>query len=65
MNQVKENFLKNVNSSDMLGVVECITIAENAGLLVEVVHTALMEMKQNPKSTPLLCLQIALEDWDI
>jgi hypothetical protein len=65
MNQVKENFLKNVNSSDMLGVVECITIAENAGLLVEVVHTALMEMKQNPKSSPLLCLQIALEDWDI
>ena len=65
MNQVKENFLKNVNSSDMLGVVECITIAENAGLLVEVVHTALKEMKQNPKSSPLLCLQIALEDWDI
>ena len=65
MNQVKENFLKNVNSSDMLGIVECITIAENAGLLVEIVHTALMEMKQNPKSSPLLCLQIALEDWDI
>ena len=65
MNQVKENFLKNVNSSDMLGVVECITIAENAGLLVEIVNTALMEMKQNPKSSPLLCLQIALEDWDI
>jgi hypothetical protein len=65
MNQVKENFLKNVNSSDVLNVVECITIAENAGLLVEVVHTALMEMKQNPKSSPLLCLQIALEDWDI
>lgn len=65
MNQVKENFLKNVNSSDMLDVIECITIAENAGLLVEVVHTALMEMKQNPKSSPLLCLQIALEDWDI
>jgi hypothetical protein len=65
MNQVKENFLKNVNSSDMLGVVECITIAENAGLLVEVVYTAIMEMKQNPKSSPLLCLQIALEDWDI
>ena len=65
MNQVKENFLKNVNSSVMLGVVECITIAENAGLLVEVVHTALMKMKQNPKSSPLLCLQIALEDWDI
>lgn len=65
MNSVKENFLKNVNSSDMLSIVECITIAENAGLLVEVVHTALMEMKQNPKSSPLLCLQIALEDWDI
>lgn len=65
MNQVKENFLKNVNSSDMLSIVECITIAENAGLLIEVVHTALMEMKQNPKSSPLLCLQIALEDWDI
>lgn len=65
MNSIKENFLKNVNSSDMLSIVECITIAENAGLLVEVVHTALMEMKQNPKSSPLLCLQVALEDWDI
>ena len=65
MNSVKENFLKNVNSSDMLNIVECITIAENAGLLVEVVHTALMEMKQNPKSSPLLCLQVALEDWNI
>ena len=65
MNSVKENFLKNVNSSDMLSIVECITIAENAGLLIEVVQTALMEMKQNPKSSPLLCLQIALEDWDI
>lgn len=65
MNSVKENFLKNVNSSDMLSIIECITIAENAGLLVEIVHTALMEMKQNPKSSPLLCLQIALEDWDI
>ena len=65
MNQVKENFLKNLNSSDMLSIIEYITIAENAGLLVEVVHTALMEMKQNPKSSPLLCLQIALEDWDI
>ena len=65
MNQVKENFLKNLNSSDMLSIIEYITIAENAGLLVEVVHTALMEMKQNPKSSPLLCLQITLEDWDI
>ena len=42
MNHVKENFLKNVNSSDMLSIIEYITIAENTGLLVEVVHTALM-----------------------
>jgi hypothetical protein len=65
MNQVKVNFLKNVNSDSMLGIVECITIAENAGLLVEVVHTALSEMQKHPKSSPLLCLQVALEDWDI
>jgi len=65
MNPIKEEFLKNVNSENMLGIVECITIAENAGLLVEIVHTALGEMKKHPKSSPLLCLQIAIQDWDI
>tara|TARA_R110002153_G_scaffold252236_1_gene409958 strand:- start:263 stop:460 length:198 start_codon:yes stop_codon:yes gene_type:complete len=65
MNPIKEEFLKNVNSENMLGIVECITIAENAGLLVEVVHTALSEMRKHPKSSPLLCLQVAIQDWDI
>jgi len=65
MNPTKEEFLKNVNSDNMLDIVECITIAENAGLLVEVVHTALSEMQKHPKSSPLLCLQIAIQDWDI
>ena len=49
----------------MLDMVECITRAESHGLLVEVVYTALKEMKEYPKSSPLLALQIAMEDWDI
>ena len=37
---------------------------ERHGLQFEVMHTALSEMKSNPSSSPLLCLQIAAEDWD-
>jgi len=34
-------------------------------LTAEVIATALLEMKEYPKSSPLLALQIAMEDWDI
>ena len=65
MNPVKKKFLEKLTSEEMLDIVECITRAENHGLLVEVVYTALKEMKEYPKSSPLLALQIATEDWDI
>lgn len=35
-----------------------------SGLDPEIMATALLEMKNNPKSSPLLCLQIAVNDWD-
>jgi len=65
MNPVKKKFLEKSTSEEMLDIVECITRAESHGLLVEVVYTALKEMKEYPKSSPLLALQIATEDWDI
>ena len=65
MNPVKEHFLEKAKSTEILDIVECITRAEDHGLLVEVIYTALKEMKDFPKSTPLLALQIAVEDWDI
>ena len=65
MNPVKEHFLEKAKSTEMLDIVECITRAEDHGVLVEVIYTALKEIKGYPKSSPLLALQIAMEDWDI
>ena len=65
MNPVKEHFLEKAKSTEMLDIVECITRAEDHGLLVEVIYTALKEIKLYPKSSPLLALQIAMENWDI
>ena len=65
MNQIKTHFLENSTSSEMLEMVECIKRAEDHGLLVEVIYTALKEMKEFPNSSPLLCMQVALEDWDV
>ena len=65
MNPVKKKFLEKSTSEEMTDIVECITRAESHGLLVEVVYTALKEMKEYPNSSPLLALQIALEDWDV
>jgi hypothetical protein len=65
MNLIKENFLKNINNDDMLNIVECIIIAENAGLLVEVIYTALEEMKKHPELSPLSCLHAGLDGWGI
>ena len=65
MNQIKKQFLEKSSSGEMLDIVECVTRAESQGLLVEVIYTALKEMKEHPKSSPLLTLQVAMEDWDI
>jgi len=64
MNKIKEQFIEKSSSEEMLDIVECLNKAEQSNLLIEVVYTALKEMKFNPKSSPLLCLQIALDDWD-
>jgi hypothetical protein len=64
MNTIKEKFLEKSISSEILEVAQCIENAERVGLLVEVIYTALDEMKSNPQSSILLCLQIALNDWD-
>ena len=65
MNPVKEHFLEKAKRTEMLDIVECITRAEDHGLLVEVIYTALKEIKEYSRISPLLALQIALEDWDI
>ena len=64
MNKIKEQFIEKSSSEEMLDIVECLNKAEQSNLLIEVVYTALKGMKSNPKSSPLLCLQIALDDWD-
>tara|TARA_R110000823_G_scaffold60877_1_gene145411 strand:+ start:392 stop:589 length:198 start_codon:yes stop_codon:yes gene_type:complete len=64
MNQVKEEFLRESTDQQMLEIAQILSEVERHGLLVEVMHTALKAMKEDPKSSPLLCLQIAAEDWD-
>mgnify|MGYP003656601309 FL=1 len=64
MNKIKEQFIEKASSNEMLDIVECLDRAEQSNLLIEVVYTALKEMSSHPKSSPLLCLQIAIEDWD-
>ena len=64
MNKIKEQIIEKIKSEEILGIVECIDKAERASALIEVVYTALEEMKSNPSSSPLLCLQIALDSWD-
>ena len=65
MNKIKNEFLLNATTSDMLEFAQLIGKSEDNGLLVEIVHTALHEIKNNPKTTPLLALQIAVEDWEL
>ena len=63
--QFKKDFLDKISSDEMLKFNELWAIVERQGLTFEVIHTALEEMKSNPSSSPLLCLQIAAEDWDV
>jgi len=44
---------------------ELVDRIEESGLAAEVIATALLEMKEHPKGSPLVCLQIAAYDWDI
>tara|TARA_B110000977_G_scaffold196830_1_gene278025 strand:- start:874 stop:1071 length:198 start_codon:yes stop_codon:yes gene_type:complete len=65
MNRIKEEFLKESTDQQMLEIAQILSEVERHGLLVEVIYTALKAMKDDPKSSPLLCLQIAAEDWDV
>ena len=63
-NPIKEEFIKNSPSNEMMEMAQIIAKVERHGLMVEVMYTALNSMKESPSSSPLLCLQIAAEDWD-
>ncbi len=62
--QFKKDFISKLNQEEMIKFNELWTSVERHGLVIEVIYTALEEMKSNPTSSPLLCLQIAAEDWD-
>jgi hypothetical protein len=64
MNPIKEEFLKVSTTENMLEFAQLVGMIEKSGLLIEVVYTALKQIKSNPKTSPLLALQIAAEDWD-
>ena len=65
MNPIKKHFLDKATSSEVLEIINCLDQASRAGLTVEVVYTALQTIKQSPSISPLLAMQIAIEDWDI
>ena len=65
MEKFKVDFLKKVKNDELFEIMEILNRVKQFGLTTEVVYTALKEMKDNPKFSPLLCLQIAAEDWDI
>ena len=65
MNKIKEDFLSKVEEGEMLEIVQLFDRVEKAGLIIEVIYSALNNMKEFPDSSPLLCMQIALEDWDV
>ena len=44
---------------------ELVDRIEKSGLTAEVIASALLEMQEHPKGTPLVCLQIAAYDWDV
>ncbi len=62
--QFKKDFLEKMSLEEMIKFNDLWTNVEKCGLEVEVIYTALEEMKSNPSSSPLLCLQIAANDWD-
>tara|TARA_R110000822_G_scaffold301517_1_gene425370 strand:+ start:622 stop:819 length:198 start_codon:yes stop_codon:yes gene_type:complete len=65
MNKIKEDFLSKLQEEEMLEIVQLFDRVEKAGLIIEVIYSALNNMKKFPDSSPLLCMQIALEDWDV
>ena len=62
--QFKKEFLEKMDIDTVVEFNDLWTSVEKTGLVMEVIFTALEEMKSNPQSSPLLCLQIAANDWD-
>jgi hypothetical protein len=65
MDKIREEFLEKMNVDAVVEFNDLWTSVEKTGLVMEVIFTALEEMKSNPQSSPLLCLQIAANDWDV
>ena len=66
MNPIKTDYLENyAYSEEVFKMSQLLIKVEKSGLLIEVMHTALLEVKSNPTTSPLLALQIAVEDWDV
>ena len=65
MDKIREEFLEKMNVDTVVEFNDLWTSVEKTGLVMEVIFTALEEMKSNPQSSPLLCLQIAANDWDV
>ena len=64
MDLMRKEFLEMIDVNQVLEFNEVWSDVERHGLVMEVIFTALEEMRQNPNSSPLLCLQIAAKDWD-
>lgn len=65
MDKIREEFLEKMNLDTVIEFNDLWSRVEKTGLMMEVLFTALEEMKKNPKSSPLLCLQIAAYEWDV
>ncbi len=64
MDLLRKEFLEMIDVDQVLNFNEVWSNVERHGLVMEVIFTALEEMRKNPNSSPLLCLQIAAKDWD-
>lgn len=64
MNKIRKDFLDICDTSEILEIDSILDRVNRHGLIVEVVFTALEEIKNNPNTSPLLALQIASKDWD-
>ena len=64
MNQIRKDFLDICTSDEVIEIDSILDRVKTYGLTVEVVYTALNEIKSNPNTSPLLALQIAAKDWD-
>lgn len=65
MNKFQIEFADKVGSDEIIEIALLLDKAEQFQMTVEVVYFALLAMRKNKNVTPLLALQMAVEDWDI